>query len=167
MLAVREVPTVIGKVGSEIQPEEVLVKVNVTEPADMPVTTPAFVTVATDGLLLVQVPPVVGDKLEVLATQMIELPLILTVGLAMTVTLAVGAELQPVLLNVNMNVTTPAPTPVTTPPFVTVAIDVLLLVHVPPVVGDNVVVLPPQIVVAPVIFTTGLTLTVTFPVELD
>lgn len=167
MLAEREAPTVIGKVGKEAQPVEVFVNVKVAVPADIPVTTPAFVTVATDGLLLVQVPPVAGDKLVVLARQMIELPLILTVGLAMTVTLAVGAELQLVLLNVNMNVTTPAPTPVTTPPFVTVAIDVLLLVHVPPVVGDNVVVPPPQIVVAPVILTAGLTLTVTFPVELD
>lgn len=38
---------------------------NVTVPRDTPVTTPAFVTVAIAGLLLVQVPPVVGDNVAV------------------------------------------------------------------------------------------------------
>src|SRR3990170_6365981 len=40
----------------------VFVKVNVALPAETPVTTPAFVTVATAVLLLVHVPPDVGDK---------------------------------------------------------------------------------------------------------
>ena len=51
-----------------LQPLAVLVKVNVADPADTPVTTPALVTVATNGLLHVQVPPVVGDKVMVLPT---------------------------------------------------------------------------------------------------
>jgi hypothetical protein len=44
------------------------VNVNVTEPADTPVITPALVTVATAGLLLVHVPPLVGDNVAVLPT---------------------------------------------------------------------------------------------------
>jgi len=51
-----------------LQPVIVLVKVNVAVPADSPVTTPVFVTEAINGLLLVQVPPVVGDKVIVLPT---------------------------------------------------------------------------------------------------
>ena len=46
----------------------VLVKVNVAVPAVTPVATPAFVTFAINGLLLVQVPPVVGDNVIVLPT---------------------------------------------------------------------------------------------------
>ncbi len=42
------------------------VKVNVTLPDAIPVTTPALVTVALVGLLLTQVPPDVGDKVSVL-----------------------------------------------------------------------------------------------------
>jgi hypothetical protein len=44
------------------------VNVNVTEPADTPVITPALVTVATAGLLLIHVPPLVGDNVAVLPT---------------------------------------------------------------------------------------------------
>ena len=43
-----------------------------------------------------------------------------------------------------MNVTFPAATPVTNPASVTVAFVASLLVHVPPVVGDKVIVLPTQ-----------------------
>ena len=54
--------------------------------------------------------------------------------------------LQPVAVLVNVNVTGPAATAVTTPASVTVAKDGLLLTHVPPLVGDNMVeVLPKQI----------------------
>jgi hypothetical protein len=51
-----------------LQPVIELVKVNVAVPADIPVTTPALVTEAINGLLLIQVPPVVGDKVIVLPT---------------------------------------------------------------------------------------------------
>ena len=40
----------------------VFVKVNVAVPVETPFTTPALVTVATAGLLLIQVPPDVGDN---------------------------------------------------------------------------------------------------------
>lgn len=62
------------------------VKVNVAVPAATPVTTPAEVTVATDGLLLTQVPPVAGDRVVVAPAQIGLLPVILTVGNGLTVT---------------------------------------------------------------------------------
>ena len=43
-----------------------------------------------------------------------------------------------------MKVTLPAETPVTKPALETVAFVASLLIHVPPVVGDNVIVLPKQ-----------------------
>ena len=55
----------------------------------LPVTTPAEVTVATAGLLLTQVPPVVGDKVVVDPIHIELLPVMLAVGNALTVT-AVG-----------------------------------------------------------------------------
>ena len=63
-----------------------------------------------------------------------------------------------------MNVAVPAATPVTTPAFVTVAIALLLLAHVPPVVGDKVVVAPTHTDVLPVILTVGSAFTVEDPV---
>ena len=52
--------TVIEDVGDEIQPETLLVNVKVAVPPEIPVITPEFVMVATAGLELVQVPPLVG-----------------------------------------------------------------------------------------------------------
>ena len=49
-------------------------------PAEAPVTIPALVTVATAGLLLTHVPPVVGDKVVVKFTHIEEVPVILTIG---------------------------------------------------------------------------------------
>ena len=63
-----------------------LVKVNVVLPADTPVTTPPFVTVATDGLLLTHVPPEAGDKFVVPSIHIDELPVILTTGKLKTFT---------------------------------------------------------------------------------
>ena len=62
------------------------VKVKVAGPAATPVTTPAEVTVATAGLLLTHVPPVVGDKVVVAPMQIELLPVMLTDGKALTVT---------------------------------------------------------------------------------
>ncbi len=153
--------TVIALVGFDVQPVDVFVKVKVTEPAATPVTTPAFVTVATAVLLLSQVPPVVGDKVVVAPTHTEVDPVILTVGLTIVVMADVGSETHPVVVFVNVNVAVPGATPVTTPALVTVAKAVLLLTHVPPVVGERVVVDPTQTAEAPVILTVGLGLTVT------
>ena len=65
----------------------------VTLPAATPVTNPALVTVALVGSLLVQVPPVVGDKVIVLPKQTDDPAL--TTGKALTVTDEV-VLLQPV-----------------------------------------------------------------------
>lgn len=163
MTATKELQAVIVTVpvGSEIQPVLLLVKVKVTVPAAMPVTTPELVTEATAGLLLVQVPPIVGDKVAVAPIQRSFEPVMLTTGKAFTVTGAVGAETQPVLLLVKVNVAVPAVTPVTTPALVTVATAGLLLAQVPPVVGDKVVAFPIQILFEPVMLTIGAAFTVT------
>jgi len=147
--------TVTVAVGIEAHPVRELVKVKVAVPADMPVTTPAFVTVATEALLLAQVPPVEGDKVVPKPTQILLVPVILTTGKAFTVTAEVARETQPVPESVKVKVADPAVTPVTTPASVTVATAGLLLIQVPPVEGDKVVVAPTQIVLAPVILTAG------------
>jgi hypothetical protein len=149
---------VTAGVGLEGHPVAVLVNLNVTLPADTPVTTPAFVTVAIAVLLLVHVPPVVGDKVVVVPTQILELPVIEAVGFALMVTAGVLFDTHPAVL-VKVNVTVPAATPVTTPVFVTVAIAVLLLTHVPPVAGAKVVVASTHIDVVPVILAIGIALT--------
>ena len=115
------------------------VKVKVAVPADMPVTNPALVTVATAGLLLVQMPPVVGDKVVVCPTQILALPVMLATGCAVTVTVPAVA-VQLVVPSVKVNVAMPAEIPVTNPVLSTVATRELLLAQVPPVVGDKVVV---------------------------
>ena len=65
------------------------------------------------------------------------------VGSALTVSDEV-VLLQPVEVWVKVKVTLPAATPITKPALETVAFVASLLVHVPPVVGDNVIVLPTQ-----------------------
>ena len=106
-------------------------------------------------MLLVHVPPVVGDKVIVEPIQTCE-PAV-TTGLAFIVTELVVA-LHPVVVLVKVNAAVPAVTPVTTPALVTVAF-ALLLVHVPPVVGVKVIVEPIQTCEPAV--TTGKAFTVT------
>jgi hypothetical protein len=125
-----------------LQLVEPSVKVNVTVPGVTPVMTPALVTVAIALLLLIHVPPVVGDKVAVAPTQMDAGAV--TTGSAYTVT-DVVVLLQLVLASVKVKVTLPEAIPVMTPALVTVAIALLLLVHVPPVIGDRVAFAPTQI----------------------
>lgn len=77
-------------------PLVLLVKVKVTEPDAIPVTTPPLVTVAILVLLDDHVPPDVGDNVVFSPTQISLLPVILTVGTALTVKLIVLE--QPVVL---------------------------------------------------------------------
>jgi hypothetical protein len=79
--------TVIGAVGLDIQPLP-FVNVNVALPALTAVTIPLFVTVATEVLLDVQVPPVEGDSVLVSPMQMMSLPVMDTEGLLLTVNAA-------------------------------------------------------------------------------
>src|SRR5205814_9571118 len=108
-----------------LHPVDVCVNVNVTEPADTPVVTPALVTVAIAVLLLVHVPPLVGDKVAVLPTHT-EAGAV-TVGFVLTVTDEV-VDLQSVVEGVNVNVTVQGATQVTTPALVTVDMVLLFLV---------------------------------------
>jgi hypothetical protein len=131
--------TVTVPVAFDIQPL-LLVNVNVAVPAPMPVTKPAFVTDATAVLLLVHVPPVLGLNWVVDNLHIAFGPSMETVGFASTMTTGLGFDTQLVVLLVYINDDVPADKPVTKPPFVTDAIDGLVLIHVPPVVGLNVVV---------------------------
>jgi hypothetical protein len=152
--------TVIAELGLETHPVLVCVNVNVAVPAPTLETKPALVTVATAELLLAHVPPELGLNVVVAPAHRVDAPLILTVGFALTVTVEETSEAHPVLVCVNVNVAVPDPTPVTTPALDTVATAVLLLAHVPPVVGLKVVVLPTHIVLAPLITTIGFAFTV-------
>ena len=80
-----------------LQPVSVLVKVNVAVPADTPVTTPALVTVATKLFLLVQVPPVVGDKVIVLPTLTEAGAETIGSGFTVATTAVLEAEVHPLL----------------------------------------------------------------------
>jgi hypothetical protein len=130
-------------------------------PALTAVIKPAFVIVATAVLLLTHVPSDVGLTIVVppIHNDVLD-PDIFVVGRAVTVTALVAFDEHNVVLFVKVKVAVPALTPVTTPAFVTVAIAVLLLAHVPPVVRLNVVVEPAQIVLDPVILTVGFALMV-------
>jgi hypothetical protein len=129
----------------DVQPVAVSVKVKVTVPALMPDTTPVFVTVATAVLLLIHVPPVVGVTVAELPTHTSFAPP--KTGLALTVKLLLAE--QPVAVSVKVKVTVPAVKPATTPVFVTVAIALSLLVHMPPVFGVTLAELPAHVVFAP------------------
>jgi hypothetical protein len=54
--------TVTGGVGNEAQPVVLDININVAVPGATAVTNPVLSTVATEGLVLDQVPPVVGDN---------------------------------------------------------------------------------------------------------
>ena len=129
----------------------------------MAVTMPVALIVATLLLLLYHTPPLVGDNMVVYPIHKSCVGTLI-IGLAITVTVLEGLEIQPVVLFVKVKVTVPAFTPTTYPALETVAIELLLLSHVPPVEGDNVVVEPTQIEEAPVIEAVGLVFTRT---ELD
>ena len=92
--------TIMLPVGSE---EHVLlsnVKVKLTVPPETPITYPSLVTVASDGLLLCQVPPVVGESCVEPPSQMTLPPVILTEGFTKTVNQSEGIDLQPVEVSV-------------------------------------------------------------------
>jgi hypothetical protein len=142
-----------------------LVNVKVVLPTPAPVTTPALVTVATPVLLLSQVPPETGDKVVVPPIQVEVEPVILTTGGADIATADVVLAQLGAAVVVNVKVGLPAATALTTPAFVTVASELLLLAQVPPEIGDKVV-LPPleHIEDAPVILTAGGATMATAPV---
>jgi hypothetical protein len=134
----------------DTQPDD-WVKVKVATPCVRPVTNPALFILAMDGLLLVQVPPEDGSNCVVVPTHIVDDPEILTSGIVLTLTTSLGNEVHPVDNSVYINRAVPVDTPVTIPELFTTATDGLVLDHIPPVAGDNVVVAPGQMEDEPVI----------------
>lgn len=87
--------TVIGVVGSELHAVVLDVNINVALPSVMAVTTPVLLIVATDGLLLDHVPPVIGFSWVVSPTHNTVGPEILTIGFAFTVIVTSGTAVHP------------------------------------------------------------------------
>ena len=125
-----------------------------------PVTTPLVLfTVATPGVLLVHIPPVVLlPSAVVMPTHTFRLPV---AGDGSAFTLTVDIRIQPVASVYVMRVV-PAFRPVTTPPDVIEATDVLPLSHVPPtLLLFSVIVFPWHTIDGPVVlFGSGFTTTV-------
>ena len=142
---------------SDLQPVAVSVKANFTVPKATPVTIPALVTVAMEMLPLAQVPPVVGLSVVVELIHTSAVPVTETEGLGFTVTGGV-VDVHKVTSCVKVKVAVPCATEVTIFPE-TVATEGLLLTHVPPDAGDNVVVEPIHKELPPVILTTGFAVT--------
>ena len=86
---------VIGCELSDIHALEVSVNVKVAVPEVSPVTKPLLVILATDGLLLVHVPPIEGKNCVVEPIQTALSPIRLIIGFEFTVTGAVGRDTQP------------------------------------------------------------------------
>lgn len=98
-------------------------------PALTPLTSPLPDTVATDALPVLHVPlPLKLYNVVVLPSHTLAVPVI-TTGSGFTVTDAVRRQPVP---NVYVIVALPALAPLTSPLTLTVATDVLLLLHVPP-----------------------------------
>lgn len=145
---------------SEIHPVVVLVKINLAVPAETPVIKPALLMVATAISVLCHVPPVVGEILVVLPTQILLGPFKTVIGFGATVITPEFAEVQP-SVDVNLNVAIPSATPVTTPvKLLMVAINGLLEDHVPVAEAVRVVVVPIQMLAGPIVIV-GLGITAT------
>lgn len=148
--------TAIDCVAAEMHPVDVSVKIKPVLPKLIPCTIPVLVTVATDGLRELQLPPVEGNKFVDPPMHIVWGPEIPTVGPLLTVIIDEGFETHPVIVFVKVNVTVPKLIPFTTPAFVTVATEGLLLTHTPPDDGRRFVSAPRQIEVGPDTEITGL-----------
>ena len=87
-----------------LHPVAVSVNVNVAEPAPTEVISPLLSTVATAGLLLTQIPPVVGDKVDVWPKQTVTGPVKLTAGASTVTVIAELALTQPVTLFLTVSI---------------------------------------------------------------
>jgi hypothetical protein len=118
-------------------------------------------------LLLDQLPPVEGNKDVEVPMQIDCGPDTLTRGLPITVSGVEALDTHPVAVAVKVNVVVPADMAVITPDKLIWATELLLLTHVPPVVGDMVVLVPIHAVDGPVKAIVGLALIVTEVVGSD
>lgn len=138
----------------------------VVVPATRPDTTPVPAPiVATEVALLLHVPPVLVLLSVVVAVAHTCVAPVIAAGVAFTVASAV--RIQPPG-NMYVIIALPAVTPVTTPKLAsTVAIDVLPLVHVPPVVALARVVVNPSHTCKPPVITAGSGFTVATSVRIQ
>jgi hypothetical protein len=141
--------TVNAGLGRDTQPVVVFVKIKFAVPGAKPVTIPELVTEAIAGLDEVHVPPVAGRRFDTPPIQISVGPETDTIGLAFTVTGAVGNDGQPPAKSKNVNVAVPLLIPVTMPWLFTDAMAGLLLTHIPPDDGESVVWFPAQIISDP------------------
>jgi hypothetical protein len=105
---------------------------NEVTPWAIPVTKPLEFIEAIAVLLLIHEPPFEGKKLVVAPVQIALGPERVTIGFGLMVIGNVLSDSQPVAASRNLNVAVPAVNPTTTPAFDDVAIEGLLLSHVPP-----------------------------------
>ena len=151
--------TVIGFVAEETHPVDDNVNLKVAIPAETPCTNPEFVTVATPGFRLVQLPPMVGARVVKDPTQIVVPPVIFIAGLLLIVTGVDALDEQPVLVSVKVKVAVPADIAEIIPPLVIAAIPGLLLTQFPPDEGKIEVVPPIQMDDGPFNVIAGLPLT--------
>jgi len=119
--------------------------------------------VATLVLLLVYVPPVEGESVVVSPIHNSSGPVKFGVIVSSTVIEIVFSDRQPLLESVKLKTAVPGLWPVTIPEPVTVAMEGLLLVHVPPEDGNKLEFSPMQMFEGPFKLTGGPTSTVTGP----
>lgn len=153
--------TVNAPEAKEEHPVDESVNVKDAAPELTPVIIPPDVIVATAGLLLTQTPPEFGVILVVDPIQILLSPNPLIAGGPLTVTEIKSDDVHPLTNSVKVNVAIPGFIPNTIPELLTVATKLLLLNHIPPVVGLKVVVPPLHIKDGPVKLTAGLSITVT------
>lgn len=148
--------TVNGADNSDKQPVALFVKINLAEPAPIAVIIPVSSMVATASFVLAQVPPEFGVILEKPPIQRSEFDKPLIEGGPNTAIDIVSSETHQLVDSINVNVALPTDFPVTIPELFILATPLLLLIHIPPEVGDNEVVLLTQIPAAPKRETSGI-----------
>ena len=136
-----------------------MVKINVVIPSESPVTTPLLAILATDGLVLVHVPPAPGLMVVVLPAQIPEGPVRAIAGLTPTLMAADVSDTQPVMVSVKINRASPGLSADTIPVLLIVATLLLVLTHTPPVAGAIDPLVPIHKLGEPVILATGLRFT--------
>lgn len=119
-----------------------------------------MLTDATVGLILIQFPPITGDKVLVAPRQIEEGPDITAYGLLLINKDFVGFEVHPSVF-VNVKVTCPGAKAVTLPALSTEATPLLELVHVPVLLLKSVVFSPKHKILSPAIDAFGFAKTVT------
>ena len=149
-----KVPTV-KVVVAVAEPQAPVTEYEIIEaPSDMAVTAPVLPIVATAGLLLLHVPPLVASvSVVVPPAHSVVMPVITPADTALTVMVLVAVAVPQTFVTVYKITSIPVLTPVTTPILLMPATVGELLLHTPEAaVSDNVIVTPVHTDVAPVMY---------------